>query len=200
MPMSNPNDQHEPSMEEILASIRQIISEDGEEAPDGEPQKRRATDREQASGPLDLTQVVNEDGSVTDLNGAAPDGGSVQAGEAEPLEAFGEPAAPSFSEESSEEPAVEPQPEPNPDVETSSYPGLPAEELVSPDRAGAVQSALGRLSSETRVRGAADPASLEGLVTEMLRPMLKVWLDENLPRIVERAVREEIDRISKRAG
>jgi cell pole-organizing protein PopZ len=72
--------------------------------------------------------------------------------------------------------------------------------LIARDRADAIQSALGRLSSQTRVRGAADPATLEGLVTEMLRPMLKAWLDENLPRIVERAVREEIERISKRAG
>jgi cell pole-organizing protein PopZ len=187
MPMSNPNDQHEPSMEEILASIRQIISEDGDEAPDGDPQARRATDRAPpASGPLDLTQVVNEDGSVTDLNDAAP------AQEAGSPEAFEEPGVPP--------PLEEPSVEPNPDVETSSYPSLPSEELISPERADAIQTALGRLSSQTRVRGAADPATLEGLVTEMLRPMLKAWLDDNLPRIVERAVREEIERISKRAG
>jgi cell pole-organizing protein PopZ len=191
MPMSNPNDQHEPSMEEILASIRQIISEDGDEAPDGDPHARRATDRAPpAPGPLDLTQVVNEDGSVTDLNDAAP------AQEAGSPEASEEPGVPPPSEEPSEEPSVEP----NPDVETSSYPSLPSEELISPERADAIQSALGRLSSQTRVRGAADPATLEGLVTEMLRPMLKAWLDDNLPRIVERAVREEIERISKRAG
>jgi cell pole-organizing protein PopZ len=188
MPMSNPNDQHEPSMEEILASIRQIISEDGEEAPDGAPQ-RRATDRAPEPDPLDLTQVVNEDGSVTDLSEPAPDDGPVQSQTPEPPEAFGEPAV---------EP--EPEPNPNPDAEAPAYPEVPAEELVSPDRADAVQSALGLLSSRTRVRDTADPTTLEGLVTEMLRPMLKAWLDENLPRIVERAVREEIERISKRAG
>jgi len=39
--------------------------------------------------------------------------------------------------------------------------------------------------------------TLEDLTREMLRPMLKVWLDENLPTLVERLVRAEIDRVSK---
>jgi uncharacterized protein len=39
--------------------------------------------------------------------------------------------------------------------------------------------------------------TLEDLTREMLRPMLKEWLDENLPTIVERLVRAEIDRVSK---
>jgi cell pole-organizing protein PopZ len=39
--------------------------------------------------------------------------------------------------------------------------------------------------------------TLEDLTREMLRPMLKVWLDENLPLLVERLVRAEIDRVSK---
>jgi cell pole-organizing protein PopZ len=39
--------------------------------------------------------------------------------------------------------------------------------------------------------------TLEDLTREMLRPMLKVWLDENLPALVERLVRAEIGRVSK---
>jgi uncharacterized protein len=39
--------------------------------------------------------------------------------------------------------------------------------------------------------------TLEDLTREMLRPMLKVWLDENLPTLVERLVRAEIGRVSK---
>jgi cell pole-organizing protein PopZ len=39
--------------------------------------------------------------------------------------------------------------------------------------------------------------TLEDLTREMLRPMLKVWLDENLPTLVERLVRDEISRVSK---
>ena len=39
--------------------------------------------------------------------------------------------------------------------------------------------------------------TLEDLVKEMLRPMLKSWLDDNLPGMVERMVRAEIDRVSR---
>ena len=38
------------------------------------------------------------------------------------------------------------------------------------------------------------------LVREMLRPMLKVWLDDNLPSLVERLVRAEIERVSRGRG
>jgi len=39
--------------------------------------------------------------------------------------------------------------------------------------------------------------TLEDLVREMLRPLLKGWLDDNLPGIVERIVRQEIERVSR---
>jgi cell pole-organizing protein PopZ len=42
-----------------------------------------------------------------------------------------------------------------------------------------------------------DRRTLEDLTREMLRPMLKVWLDENLPTLVQRLVRAEIGRVSK---
>ena len=43
-----------------------------------------------------------------------------------------------------------------------------------------------------------DDQTLEALVRELLKPMLKSWLDENLPRIVEAKVEEEIERIARR--
>ena len=42
-----------------------------------------------------------------------------------------------------------------------------------------------------------DARTLEDLVQEMLRPLLKSWLDGNLPRLVERLVRAEIERVSR---
>ena len=42
--------------------------------------------------------------------------------------------------------------------------------------------------------------TLEDLVKEMLRPMLKSWLDDNLPGMVERIVRDEIERVSRGGG
>ena len=42
--------------------------------------------------------------------------------------------------------------------------------------------------------------TLEDLVKEMLRPMLKTWLDDNLPPLVERLVRVEIERVARGGG
>ena len=42
--------------------------------------------------------------------------------------------------------------------------------------------------------------TIEGLVREMMRPMLKEWLDENLPGIVEKHVEAEVQRIARMAG
>ena len=42
--------------------------------------------------------------------------------------------------------------------------------------------------------------TLEDLVREMLRPLLKGWLDDNLPGMVERIVRQEIERVSRGRG
>jgi len=68
-------------------------------------------------------------------------------------------------------------------------------ELVSEGTATASRSALASLSA--LVVKAEQPAhTLEGLVREMLRPMLKDWLDSNLPELVEAMVAKEIARIS----
>ena len=69
-------------------------------------------------------------------------------------------------------------------------------DLLSPSADAAVLAAFESLGE------AALPAhgrTVEDLVKEILRPMLKTWLDENLPRIAERLVRQEIERISRNA-
>ncbi|MEM5517676.1 DUF2497 domain-containing protein [Henriciella sp. AS95] len=65
--------------------------------------------------------------------------------------------------------------------------------------AGAAASALGKLMVKQSTESG-DPNTLEGLMMEMLRPMLKEWLDANLPAIVERKVEEEVRRIARMAG
>ncbi|WP_374599472.1 DUF2497 domain-containing protein [Sphingosinicella sp.] len=53
--------------------------------------------------------------------------------------------------------------------------------------------------SSMRLRGdGTGPETLEGLVREMLQPMLKGWLDANLPEIVEQMVAREIARITRK--
>jgi uncharacterized protein len=66
--------------------------------------------------------------------------------------------------------------------------------LMSTATTAAVESAFHSLAETTQVRSG---RTLEDVVSEILRPMLKAWLDENLPGMVERLVRAEIERVSR---
>lgn len=66
--------------------------------------------------------------------------------------------------------------------------------LLSRDSDAAVSGAFSALAHTILAQNA---RTLEDLVTEMLRPMLKSWLDDNLPTLVERLVKEEIERVSR---
>ena len=68
------------------------------------------------------------------------------------------------------------------------------EALVSGKAAKASKAALAALANLT-VDPKASENTLDGLVREMLRPMLKEWLDANLPELVERVVAREVARI-----
>ena len=83
--------------------------------------------------------------------------------------------------------------EPAPAQASASGAGLTDERI-----AGAAASALGKLMvKQSSDQG--NPNTLEGLMMEMLRPMIKEWLDANLPAIVERKVEEEVQRIARMA-
>jgi uncharacterized protein len=69
--------------------------------------------------------------------------------------------------------------------------------LLSASTTGAVDSAFNALAQSVLVQNS---QTLEDLVREMLRPMLKAWLDDNLPALVERLVRAEIERVSRGRG
>ena len=66
--------------------------------------------------------------------------------------------------------------------------------IISANTSAAVDSAFNSLAQTVLVQNA---RTLEDLVREMLRPMLKSWLDDNLPSMVERIVRAEIERVSR---
>jgi cell pole-organizing protein PopZ len=66
--------------------------------------------------------------------------------------------------------------------------------LISHETSAAVDSAFQALAQTVLVQNA---RTLEDLVRDMLRPMLKTWLDDNLPGMVERLVRAEIERVSR---
>src|SRR5262249_105875 len=83
----------------------------------------------------------------------------------------------------------------------SSQPGEPGSTLsagggmLSPEAAASAESAFNRLA-DSLVSRSAGGRSIEDITRDLLRPMLKQWLDEHLPALVERLVREEIERVA----
>jgi cell pole-organizing protein PopZ len=82
-------------------------------------------------------------------------------------------------------------PPPEPEIE---HPLPQDDRLLSGSTSVAVDSAFNSLAQTVLLRNA---RTLEDVVREMLRPMLKTWLDDNLPGLVERLVRAEIERVSR---
>jgi len=215
--MSDADSDNEPTMEEILASIRKIISEDETEdaEPSGEPEDQGGFPEPESNEklePLELTRLVAEDGSVVDLHAEQ---GSPEETESRPTsETEAEPAggldSPLQDDEdiridldtgdsdsvAEEMPDALPVPPPA---------GGPEHGLVSAVTAAAATLSISRLNeslkAEARRDGASDLAdgSLETLVRETMLPHLKAWLDSHLPGLVERIVREEIKKMVKRA-
>jgi uncharacterized protein len=70
----------------------------------------------------------------------------------------------------------------------------PAAQILSHSTVSAVETAFNTLANTVLSNNA---RTLEDLVKEMLRPMLKSWLDDNLPGVVERIVKAEIERVSR---
>lgn len=109
--------------------------------------------------------------------------------DAAPVRETAREAAPTYSDE-----AYRPQ---SYDSAPLSHPQPPRhKDLLAPEVDAAVAAAFGTLGD---LVVPAHERTLEGLVKEMLRPMLKTWLDDNLPRLVEDLVRQEIERISRQS-
>jgi len=109
-------------------------------------------------------------------------------------------------EEAEPEPAVEAPPSPpEPIAREPEHPE--PESLLSEQAAGQAAQALGQLARRSEpepapretLRIVESGKTLEDYVLDMLRPMLKEWLDRNLPSLVERLVQREIHRVSRRA-
>ena len=107
------------------------------------------------------------------------------------------PPAPSFRtiDGASDVVFAEPGPElPPRAMEAPRRPAMPEPSLISNATKSAVDNAFSSLANVVLGQNA---RTLEDLVKEMLRPMLKSWLDDNLPGVVERIVRAEIERVSR---
>jgi cell pole-organizing protein PopZ len=227
--MTQPAKSQEPSMEEILASIRRIIADDDatKSAQPAEPARAPAPPPPQAAPappppaprpPAAALRVAPPEPSLPEMDAASADAGAAPSGEASdhaadildltesmaapsPMAAPLPPAAPSPMPDAApqfrtidgsfdvsyEEAAEKPAPQ---------HPSGGGEraQLMSRETTAAVDSAFNTLAQTVLVQNA---RTLEDLVREMLRPMLKSWLDDNLPGMVERLVRAEIERVSR---
>jgi uncharacterized protein len=154
---------HEPSMEEILASIRNIIADDP------------AMGAPRAPQPTPTPQIVSSKdpaGAYGDASGPPqrPDANAPTVVWRRPQAVEAGESAAAASVERTEEP------------------------LLSPEADEALALSFGALTGNLEVRSA---ELAESMVRDMLRPMLKQWLDENLPAVVERLVRAEIQRVAR---
>jgi cell pole-organizing protein PopZ len=185
----------EPSMEEILASIRRIIADD-----DAKPAKGPTGAPEPTPTPKPVANSQDDiDAMLAELDGPP---------KATPKPAASQSAAPDvfdLTEAMTSQATPAPGPAPsfrtidaNPDVVFANKPEpAPAASdraLISSETVKAVDSAFNTLAHTVIGQNA---RTLEDLVREMLRPMLKSWLDDNLPGMVERIVRAEIERVSR---
>ena len=126
--------QTDPSMEEILASIKRVIAED-----------HRAAPRARRAEPAPAEPAESEGEDVLELDDPVPEHGS----------------------------------------------------LLSSDVAAASRARLAALTTlRSQPESIADASPLEALVRDMLKPLLKDWLDRNLPDMVEELVTREIARIT----
>lgn len=167
-------------MEEILASIRRIISED--DAPAEPAAEAAPPPPEPELEPEPALEPASFDDDVLELTDPiAPEP------ELPPLETVGDIDVYSPPEP---EPAYTPPPA-SPVFDRDEV----ADNLVGASAASAAASAFGSLSSALLMPK--DGRTLEDVVRELLRPLLKEWLDQNLPRIVETKVEEEVQRIAR---
>jgi uncharacterized protein len=252
---TQPKDQ-EPSMEEILSSIRRIIAD--EETEDAKPDEELEgasgaaepseldeldvldddddDDADDISDVLELTSVVDDQGGIVELDAGSQAPVSLELvddsddddhedieiddfmdediGEAEE-----ELTLPEIDLSSLEDDEPDPEPESvhtmpvnamdattlQEDEPAVSTKKAESEALLSTGTASTTTGAFAKLSKAFRPtpveESVADGAgrTVEQFIEDMARPMLKEWLDENMPAIVERLVQKEIQKIARRA-
>jgi uncharacterized protein len=196
-------------MEEILASIRRIIADDdparsaplpAAEPQSAQPNSAAAVPAPEPAMPAEAEAEINA--MIAQLQAASSRQAAATAAPsrvdvldlteeqvAPPAASGGRPDSP--SREAAQSSVTRASEEPRRSSRESDR------GLVSAATSAAVDSAFGTLAQTVLVQNA---RTLEDLVREMLRPMLKTWLDDNLPSLVERLVRAEIERVARGRG
>lgn len=218
--MAEVKTEQEPSIEEILESIRQIISEDGE------------SDAKPAESDLDLTAQA----APAPVAAAVPAQPAPQITPAVPLDLTPEkplqnkPFDAPLDLTDKIMPVAPPPPPPAPVVEAAPAPIAPpapppptsspvsiemmdspmtdkdkASNIVSSETANSVTDQLAKLLAtnvtvENEKIGEPGKVTLEDMARELMKPLIKTWLDQNLPSITEKVVQREVEKLSRRAA
>ena len=240
--MTQPAKVQEPSMEEILASIRRIIADDEAKPPAAEkpanppaaakpekpaapaakapvmkdvppstiaPAPKAAPPPKPAPPPAPPAPASNSQDDIDALLNGLDEATTPEeirpSGEAEVFEltddmavvppqvSFNKPE-PADDPELAEMAAAAKPPQRQPAFEPRPVDVPPSGPILSRSTVSTVESAFNALANTVLSNNA---RTLEDLVKEMLRPMLKAWLDDNLPALVERIVKAEIERVSR---
>jgi len=213
--MADARNDQEPSIEEILASIREIISDD-----DAAVAKQEAAPA--APEPAPVAEPAPEpapvEDDILDLAAFAEAPAVPKETPQETVEEKNDPLAGidfdkpkemnvAFTDPDPvpepETPSVTPEPEPAPVMASMSSvaaaPAVSTDSLLT-DRAKTESiDSLTRLAQNIAISRAGNGGTLEDIVREMIKPMLRDWLDRNLPPMIERMVQLELERLVKQA-
>jgi cell pole-organizing protein PopZ len=178
-------------MEEILASIRRIIADDQE-----------TLQIVQTPVPTDEASPLRNVLDLTEQHLAAENMSILPEREAEAFFSIDEeetqmdeaPVIDFPAPFKAEPPVIQAPAEPVAEPRRAAPAASVEEPLLSRTTEAAIGNAFTRLDSTV---AQSSPKTLEDLAKEMLRPMLKAWLDDNLPPMVERLVQAEIERVSR---
>ncbi|UJQ95078.1 PopZ family protein [Mariluticola halotolerans] len=214
----------EPSMDEILSSIRQIIADDDAgvapsaattpaedeplsfDIPDqfDVPEMMPATEEEPDALELSAEQIVTDDSvadddpvegfDFPDLSAAADEETFDQDGDDFTVPELVVPDDISFDGPAPSQMREEPAVSETAPMPDKDLSSDMAKRLLEPTTDAAVKSAFAKLGN---VALGTHDMTIENMIREMLRPMLKEWLDENLPSVVENIVEKEIERLSR---
>lgn len=208
---SGPGSAAEPSMEEILASIRRILKED-----EGQMTSDPAMGDEEVLV-LDATMRINP-ADISTATELPAETGVIQTPEElappsppEPWHFSSEPS-PGTRQDAPSAAQAQPQAEPEPEIILP--PAAPEQEdfmeehlqspqgLIGDDLTDSISSTIGSLvrsiSTDRAVSVSRGGLTLEDIVREEIKPILKAWFDTHLPSLVERIVRAEIGRVVDR--
>jgi len=209
--MADASAENEPSMEEILSSIRRIINEDEEEAPaeaeaEAAPEAEAAAPEPEAEADLGQDAVDNMFDEAPAEPEPAAESGEIEIVDNddvleltdlvdEPEDSGTDPLTMDddlMIVDREEEEVMEAEPE----IDFAALDTEVAEGIMGEPATSAAVGSFHQLADQVRI-SEEEGRTLEGVVRALLRPMLKEWLDANLPAIVDEKVQAEISRVSR---